>query len=547
MDTGTLNFLAARALIDGLAAAGVTEAVISPGSRSTPLTLALLREPRIRCTITVDERSAAFFALGLGKARRHPALLVATSGTAPANWLPAVIEACQADVPLLLLSADRPPEIRGWGANQTVDQTGLFAAFVRAHHDLPAPSLQPGQAFSPESAWRLAARVVEESRWPQPGPVHLNLPFHEPLIPGDDIPPLATAPALHIAPPQTLPDAAGIDALAERISGRPGLIVCGELPAGDACRKNALFSALTVLSARLASPLLLEPLSGLRYGPHWASLSDGALPCTRYAQWSPEALAGERPEWLLRIGPWPVTRALQSLAASAAWQALIDPTPAWHDPLQRLDLLLRADPLAACTALLARPLAPAPAAWRARLAALESRPPTSSPAARRIAAVLAALPEATPLLVGNSLAIRELDHHGGWQHKTIDLFGNRGASGIDGQVSTAAGIAAARGRCLALLGDLTTQHDLGGLALARGRSLVVVTVNNGGGGIFDQLPQAALPEFIAGWRTPQTIDFAAAAATFGIAYRHAGDPETLQAAIAAAFADGGPHLIETVG
>src|SRR5574343_1319705 len=245
MDPGTLNYLSAQALVAGFVAAGVSEAVISPGSRSTPLTLALLRQPAIRCTLAVDERSAAFFALGLGKASPRPALVIATSGTAPANWLPAVIEASQAEVPLLLLSADRPPEIQGWGANQTVRQTGLFADHVRARHALPAPQLAPGQAFVPDGLWRLAARAVEESCWPQAGPVHLNLPFPEPLIPTGAIPEQAAPPALLPSPPPQPPAADAIARLAAQISGRPGAIVCGELPAADAAGKTALFAALT--------------------------------------------------------------------------------------------------------------------------------------------------------------------------------------------------------------------------------------------------------------------------------------------------------------
>ncbi|WP_371325412.1 2-succinyl-5-enolpyruvyl-6-hydroxy-3-cyclohexene-1-carboxylic-acid synthase [Dechloromonas sp. ZY10] len=579
MDIGTLNYLSAQALIAGFVAAGIDEAVISPGSRSTPLTLALLRTPGIRCTLAIDERSAAFFALGLGKASRRPALLVATSGTAPANWLPAVIEASQADIPLLLLSADRPPEIQGWGANQTVAQSALFSDFVRARHALPAPRLALDQAFSPEGLWRVAARAVEESSWPQAGPVHLNLPFHEPLIPAGATPAWLPAPVLSLSQPPALPQTEAIRRLATQISGRPGAIVCGELPARSAAEKNALFAALTVLAARLGCPLLLEPLSGLRFGRHWQTpAAAGARTCVRYADWLKQpqvqaALDATPPEWVLRIGPWPVTRPLQNFVASARWQALIDPAPAWRDPQQRLDLLLHASPLAACEALLQQDLQPATPAWSAAFAAweaaaaaeveteptavppslhpasaaatLDNRPGSGRCAARRIAAILAGVPDDTACFIGNSLAIRELDSHSGCGPAALDFFGNRGASGIDGNISSAAGIAAIRGRALALLGDLTTQHDLGGLALAQGRNLVIVTVNNGGGGIFDYLPQASLPEFVAGWRTPQQIDFAAAAATFGLAYRRIETPQALTTAIREAFATGGPHLLET--
>ncbi len=179
IDTGTLNFLWSQALVAGFVAAGCEHAVLSPGSRSTPLALAMLRQPGLHCSVAVNERSAAFFALGIAKASRRPVMLLATSGTAPANWLPAVIEASQSAVPLILISADRPPELQGCGANQTIDQIGLFGSHVRGSHPLGAPHPD----FDPAWLHRLAARVVEQASWPHPGPVHVNQPFREPLLP----------------------------------------------------------------------------------------------------------------------------------------------------------------------------------------------------------------------------------------------------------------------------------------------------------------------------------------------------------------------------
>ncbi|HSG21574.1 MAG TPA: thiamine pyrophosphate-binding protein, partial [Azonexus sp.] len=169
-DPGTLNFLWSQAMLAGFGAAGITHAVISPGSRSTPLALAMLRQPGLQCDVAVDERSAAFFALGIAKASRRPILVLATSGTAPANWLPAVIEASQAGVPLILISADRPPEQQGCGSNQTISQIQLFGTHVRASHALGTPEA----GFDPAYLHRLAARVCEQANWPLPGPVHIN-------------------------------------------------------------------------------------------------------------------------------------------------------------------------------------------------------------------------------------------------------------------------------------------------------------------------------------------------------------------------------------
>ncbi|HEX6736442.1 MAG TPA: 2-succinyl-5-enolpyruvyl-6-hydroxy-3-cyclohexene-1-carboxylic-acid synthase [Azonexus sp.] len=531
-ETGTLNYLWSQALVAGFVAAGARQAVISPGSRSTPLALALLRQPGLHCGIAIDERCAAFFALGLAKASRRPVLLLATSGTAPANWLPAVIEASQAGLPLLLLSADRPPELQGCGANQTIEQTGLFGAHVRASHALDAP--EPG--FAPAWLHRLAARIVEQSQWPHPGPVHVNQPFREPLLPAGEIPSTHPLPPLAVAAPRLQPEPAAIAQLAATLGGRRGVIVCGELPAQD-----GLPEALTALAAGLNCPLLAEPLSGLRFGAH-----DRSRLCVRYNRWlaDPAQAARLRPDWVLRFGAFPVTRRLQDYVASARdIHALVEPWPRWSDPGHRLTHLLRADPLAACEALLAAAPTPAGNDWPAAFAELDATA-TPDPGAAHIPTLLDELPAGCALFVGNSLAIRQLDSESGSGAKPLSFHGNRGASGIDGNISTALGIAAHHGRVVALLGDLTTQHDLGGLALAQGRDAVIVTVNNGGGGIFDLLPQAVLPEFERGWRTPQQINFEHAARAFGLGYAQAGDNDSLRSALRPMLAAGGPHLIE---
>jgi len=524
-DTGTLNFLWSQHLVAGFVAAGVRHAVMSPGSRSTPLALALLRQPRIACEVVLDERCAAFFALGLAKATRMPVLLLATSGSAPANWLPAVVEASQSGVPLLLLSADRPAELHGCGANQTIDQLALFGPHVRARHALDAPH----EGFAPAWLHALAARACAQASGPLPGPVHLNQPFREPLLPAGDCPPLEILPPLRVTPPDGAPDAAAVRELARRIAGRPGAIVCGELPASP-----GFAEAQAALAAQFDCPVLAEPLSGLRFGPH-----DRSRLCVRYGDWLPAAPAGE---WLLRFGAFPVTKTLQEyVARPRAVHALVDPWPRWNDPAHRLTDLFHADPAAFCRALLAERPMPAEPAWRAALAEREA---AADLADSPIAALIAAMPDGTPLFVGNSLAVRDLDRASGSAGKRLPIHANRGASGIDGNLSTALGIAVASGRVAALVGDLTCQHDIGGLALAAKRDAVIVVINNGGGGIFEQLPQRALPEFERGWKTPQNIDFAHAARAFGLSFQRAGSLDALRPALERAFAAGGPHLIE---
>lgn len=528
-DIGSLNFLWSQTMIAGFSAAGVSHAVISPGSRSTPLALAMLRQAGLECTIAIDERSAAFFALGMAKASQHPVLLLATSGTAPANWLPAVIEASQAGIPLILISADRPPELQGCGANQTVDQINLFGSHVRASHLLGTPDA----TFDSGYLIRLAARVVEQSTWPLPGPVHLNQPFREPLLPSGDLPPLAK-PAQVVVIKAATPQPAALDLsdLAQSISGRPGFIVCGEQP------KNGDFAeAVTALAARLNCQIFAEPLSGLRFGSHQRNHL-----AVRYNSWLGDALPAA--EWIIRFGAYPVTRHLQNLLGqSAPVHALIEPLPRWTDPAHKLSHIVRADPAAVCATLLQQVTAPCPEGW---FESFEQREIGATPVsdAWHIPLLLASAQANSAIFVGNSLAIRNLDSTSGSGEKPLHFYANRGASGIDGNIATAAGLAAIHGRVIALLGDLSAQHDLGSLALAQGRDMSIVVVNNGGGGIFDTLPQAQLPEFERGWRTPQVIDFKHAALSFGLTYRRCDTAEIFSQALAESQQLGGPHLIE---
>lgn len=532
-DNGSLNYRWSQAMVAGFTAAGITNAVISPGSRSTPLALAMLRRDGLICDVAVDERTAAFFALGIAKASQRPVLLLATSGTAPANWFPAVIEASQAAIPLILISADRPPELQGCGANQSIDQINLFGPHVRACHALGAPFAE----FDPAYLHRLAARVCEQASWPHPGPVHINQPFREPLLPATDIPAAAPPPRICLQQPTQPPAPENIEELCRAISGRPGAIICGEMP-----QITGLPQALTALAAHLDCPILAEPLSNLRFGRH-----DQSRLCVRYNAWLGDSATAStvRPEWILRFGAYPVTRHLQNYVASAPVHIVIEPCPRWSDAAHRITHLLRTDPLTTCQAILAASPTATPGDWHATFSRLDSAA-HSAESNDHIATLINELPEDHAVFVGNSLAIRQLDTHSGSGKKVLHFYGNRGASGIDGNISTVIGIAAVHGQAIALLGDLTCQHDIGGLALANGRDVIIVVVNNRGGGIFDFLPQAALPEFERGWRTPQSINFNHAALSFGLSYTLAKDSETFQTALRKKIQSPGPHLIELI-
>ncbi len=515
------NFRWAWALLDGLAACGLRRVVLSPGSRSTPLALAALRHPGLDAKVVLDERSAAFFALGLAKAEGVPVAVIATSGSAPANWYPAVIEADMARVPLLLLSADRPPELLDCGANQTTDQIALFGRHVRAFHQLP-----PAEA---DTGWLagFAARLMARALGRLPGPVHVNLPLREPLVPAAAaLPPGAPSP-LRLAG-MLAPSPESVATLRSLMAGRGGLIVCGPEDLGEDFRH-----AVTALAVRLGAPILADALSGLRF--------TGDAPDLILAHADAVARTAPRPDWVLRLGGMPVSRAVTELLArlSGTPQMVVADHGRVADATATATHLVEAAPAVLCAAL--ADLAPAPAGWAApflardRAAACHAEAACAGDAPLEgsvLRGLAASLPAGTALFLGNSLAVRAAEWFAGRSRHRLHPFGNRGLSGIDGTLSTLFGIAAARGRALAVVGDLTFLHDVGGLALARASGGVIVVLDNGGGGIFDHLAQAELPEFEAGWLTPQSADPAALATGFGVRVVRAG---TVAAVVAAAL------------
>lgn len=538
MNGAALNLAWADAFVAALVAAGLRQFVLAPGARSAPLALAALRRPELDCHVINDERAAGYFALGLGKASGQPAAVLCTSGTAAANLLPAVMEANLACVPLLVLSADRPAEAHGWGANQTVDQLRLYGEQVRAFHAVPAPTGElPAHYLR-----ALAARLIETCLAPVPGPVHANLPFREPLLPDAlPAPPPLPEPVAPCAPAPAPVAPAGIEALAAQLSGRPGVIVCGEAryPTGFA-------AAIARLAARLDAPILAEPLANLRCGPHDKTrILAHAARFLRHAQLP-------APDWVLRCGAFPVSRTVERWLAelAAARHILVAAPGRWPDPLWRSDTLLRGDPLATIAALAphCRPASPDFCAqWRdaeEKAAVLADGPLFEGAVARLL---LDALPAGAHCFVGNSLAIRAVDAFGGTRDQPLTLYGNRGASGIDGNIATAAGIhAASRAPTALLIGDQAALHDCGSLALLAGRGIVAVVLDNGGGGIFDQLPFArGVPAdiFRRGWTAPPQADFAALAAAFGLRYAQADAAPALRQALREAFATGGGWLL----
>jgi 2-succinyl-5-enolpyruvyl-6-hydroxy-3-cyclohexene-1-carboxylate synthase len=529
----------ARALVDEWARAGVRQACLAPGSRSTPLALALAGDDRIHLHVHIDERSAAFFALGIAKASGEPAVVLCTSGTAAANFHPAVLEACHSRSPLIVCTADRPPELRDTGAGQTIDQLDLYGGAVRWFHDAGVPVDHPGAG----AAWRsIAARAAAEALGPPAGPVHLNLPFREPLVPTGA--PLVPAPPRPDGRPWTTSvrpvraaGASTVDRLAELVREHPrGLIVAG-------WGSDASPAIVERFALAAGWPVFADPISGLRCGSHAVSTYEALLRAPGFTD-------RHRPDLVLRVGAAPTSKVLNSWLDPGVRQVLLDPDSAWLDPARGASERVAVDEdrlLAELTdALTPRSSSLWPETWQgaeraARRALDDLLDGWETPFEGRVARdIVDAVPDGTQLLVGSSMPVRDVEAFA--RPRTgIRFLANRGVSGIDGFVSTTLGAAAANDApTVALLGDLCLLHDANGLLGAADRSLdaTFVVLDNDGGGIFSFLPQAELPEhFEQLFGTPHGVDLAALAALHRLRAERiekAGDlAPTLEAAIAA--------------
>lgn len=515
----------ARVVADELVRAGVRHVVVCPGSRSAALAIALHQEPRLAVHVHPDERAAAFVALGIGRASAVPAVIVVTSGTAVANLLPAVVEADHGGVPLLVLSADRPPELRATGANQTIDQTGLLAGPARLVLELGVAEDRRDAVVT----WRASvARAVAAARGlgGPPGAVHVNLPMREPTVPvpddgrrraepfrsvldgrGSDVPWVT----VDVAP--RMPSGDALDALAARLAGvERGLIVVGGDAAVDGRPAIGAASA-SALAAALGWPVLAEGHAAARHG-------DRALRAGAWLVGDRAFADAERPDLVLRFGRTTLSSALEAWLDARVPQLLIDRHGGWHDPARSLRGLVvaEADPLA--RALVERiPFVAASAwwdRWRAADAAASDRidavlDADERPSELRLARdVAAALPDGVPLVVASSRPVRDLDR-ALRQRPGLVVHANRGAAGIDGTVSTALGVAlAVGGPTTALVGDLALLHDATGPLLSPDAPTVdlhAIVVDNGGGAIFDELPVADhAPAFARLFTTPHGRD-----------------------------------------
>jgi 2-succinyl-5-enolpyruvyl-6-hydroxy-3-cyclohexene-1-carboxylate synthase len=533
----------ARVLVDELLRGGVTDAVLAPGSRSASVALALAaaeRAGRLRLHVRIDERTAAFLALGLAKASGRPVPVLTTSGTAAAHLHAAVLEADASGIPLLALTADRPPELRGTGANQTIDQRGLYGGAVRWAADVGVP--EAGREAAQNRYWRsLVAKALVVARGAvsaDPGPVHLNLALREPLLPEDDDPAELTAPWAGRADSAPWTEAGEPAPAAPRRAGRPvgrTLVVVGDgtvLPAENA----------SALADRRGWPLIAEPSSGT-WG-HRGSLRGGAL-LLGAADW----LAAHRPDRVVVVGRPTLSRPVSALLADPAVRVEIGTSSSrWADAGRNSSLVGR--DLAA-----PEPSAPVLPEWfeswqraAARVGSAIDEVLDASPvltAARLARDTVAALPSGALLVLGSSTPVRDVDRLAVPRHD-ITVLANRGVAGIDGTVSTAVGAALAHGGpAFALMGDLTFLHDLTGLLLGEGDAvpdLTVVVPDNDGGGIFAQL-EPGEARYARDYRrvfgTPHGRDLVAVAQGLGWAATRVSSPGALGAALAL----GGPRVV----
>lgn len=527
------------AMLDEFARAGVRHAVVCPGSRSTPLAMALVEERAIRVWMLVDERSAGYFALGLSRRTGDPVLLVCTSGTAAANLFPAIVEANLSHVALIVLTADRPAELRANGAPQTIDQNRLYGPHVRWYAEAALPE---ASTASLRYTRTLACRAVSEARARAGGPVHLNLPFREPLVPTSE--PLIApedrevtawqgradgAPFVRVPhEPVGRAPAATVTALAARIAGCPrGLIIAGPQPSRD------LPDAIIALARATGYPVLADPLSGVR-GRGAASV------LARYDAFlrNTDLVSAAAPQLVIRFGAMPTSKQvlLYLQRYHQAHVVAVDENAEWPDPTQLAAEVIHADAWQFCADLVAaleERLLPSLAernGWRALWQHVEQVTQTALRSTIETFDVLfegrifteLALTATTPatLVVGNSMPVRDLDTFYWPEHVSPLVIGNRGANGIDGLVSTALGACAARQdeHTILVLGDLSFYHDLNGLLAAKlyGLHLTVILANNDGGGIFSFLPQAGYHQhFEQLFGTPLGLDFSAAVALYG--------------------------------
>lgn len=584
------------AFIDELVRSGLRHIVVSPGSRSTPLAVLAAEHKSLKVWMNIDERSAAFFALGLAKASRETVALLCTSGTAAANYFPAITEANLSRVPLLVLTADRPHELRDVGAPQTINQIGLYGEHVKWFSEMPIPEDSPAML---RHARVMASRSLITADQEPKGPVHLNFPLREPLLPNLDHPQLFGAGREENSPyvakqyGDSLPNQAAIEQLANQLKEvEKGIIVCGPI------EHEALFDVVIELANALQYPIVADPLSQLRSysDEHIIDAYDSFLR-------EQEVVKSLQPDVFIRIGAMPVSKPmLQYMNAYPNARHIVVDEAGWRDPTLLISDRWLVNPITFCKQLaeslqtlqhseIDSEAQHAKTESGVKLAETQSKLQQSELQSelqqseshsesslwlrqwhelnQLTAEVLQAeanmehrdtlfegrvvtelqqlMPAFSTLFVGNSMPIRDVDTFFSQMDKPIRIMANRGANGIDGLVSTALGVSAHETKTVLLLGDLSFYHDLNGLLASKlyGLNITIVVINNDGGGIFSFLPQAALPnhyEMLFG--TPIGLDYEKVVSMYGGQFTRVNTWEQFREAFQLADATGGLQVIE---
>ncbi|MFD1333977.1 2-succinyl-5-enolpyruvyl-6-hydroxy-3-cyclohexene-1-carboxylic-acid synthase [Oceanobacillus iheyensis] len=538
--------------VDELAKSGVTDVVVSPGSRSTPLALVFTEHPSIKEWIIVDERSAAFFALGLAKKSNRAVAIVCTSGTAAANYYPAIVEAHYSRVPLLVLTADRPHELRHIGAPQTIEQIKMYGDYTKWFHEMAMPEASDKMLHYVRNKASHAKHVAEEGN---PGVVHLNFPLREPLTPNFSLDAIWSTESYtrqNIMQEGTKQLTTNqLQILLEEVGpNKKGLFVCG--PQADA----EFADAVTSLAGKWGIPVVADPLSQLRTGQHHKdNVIDGYDAFLREAEIRQEL----KPDYIIRFGAMPVSKSylFYVMENVETQQYVIEPNEGIRDHSSNQTTFLFADPTTLCQQLEQMTVVDqdVSTAWLktwqemnqiAKHYLLEGveEQITEGEAVRGLAEVI---PDGSTLYVGNSMAIRDVDTFYMTSPKTINILANRGANGIDGMVSSGVGASADNERVTLLLGDLSLFHDMNGLFAAKHYKLpiTIVLINNNGGGIFSFLPQAKdKRHFEALFGTPMDLSFEQVAKLYEANYNHVKTEEQLKAALYESYQLDGLSIIE---
>lgn len=542
------------AFVDELVQSGVKDVVISPGSRSTPIALLMAEHPKLEVTVLIDERSASFYALGLAKTTGRPVAVLCTSGTAAANYYPAIVEAFQARIPLLVLTADRPHELRDIGAPQAIDQIKMYGSYVKWFVEM---SLPVDERSMIQYSRTMAARAVGTSVSAPGGPVHLNFPLREPLLPNLKAEGLWTKYGeangsivdVQVGSYTITEERAAFFAqlLSEK---KKGIIVCGEMPG-----RSDFSKLVTDLAEALQYPIFADPLSGLRAGSHPKELI-----CEGYDAFLREDAVKEalEPEVIIRFGSMPVSKSLMQYIARAldATHIVIDGDGGWRDPTLQASFMVHCKEEVFCERI-GSLLAPGKkSGWLQKIMAINERTKSLLISTDKgenmfegkvITELQEMLPEGSAIFVGNSMPIRDADTFFHKDDKDIRVLANRGANGIDGVVSTALAASKAFKRLVLVIGDLSFYHDMNGLLAAKLLKLdvTIVLINNNGGGIFSFLPQSKIENhFEVLFGTPMHMNFEHAANLYDANYSLAESWVEFRRRFSESLSHDGLHIIE---